>query len=240
MKNSANTQNSADTQSSANGMEQHAVLAALLAKHAFLLRGSDGEAAYLAGVKRLGIERGTRMAYRALAKGEKLDIIAFFAFGEWTPDEGITMETKFTRKEPSVVTCAEGCAWNDFWRKHALLEYGRLYCKVIDDALANGFYPEFHCHTLSNLSFDDNRCEFDWGVPVSEGDLSRLARLKAELGKSCVKSFDYHTGHLIYSVGGEMADRLGSDGIQAVLNAEAEFASIFGNRALEIAKGSYP
>jgi hypothetical protein len=227
-------------QNSANGMEQHAVLAALLAKHAILLRASEGEAAYLAGVKRLGIERGARMARRAVEKGEKPDIIAFFAFGEWTPDEGITMETKFLRKEPTVVTCAEMCAWNDFWRKHDLLEYGKLYCKVIDDALANGFYPEFHCRTLSNLSFNDNRCEFDWGVPISEVELKRLARLKSELGKSCIKSFDYHTGHLIYSVGGEIADLLGADGVQGVLNAESEFTSIFGCRALEIAKASYP
>ncbi|MDR2401707.1 MAG: hypothetical protein LBD73_08675, partial [Deferribacteraceae bacterium] len=69
-----------------NGLEQHAVLTALLAKHACLLCGEAGEAAYLEGIKRLGIERGARMACRALSGGEKLDIVSFFAFGEWKPD----------------------------------------------------------------------------------------------------------------------------------------------------------
>jgi hypothetical protein len=68
-----------------NGLEQHAVLTALLAKHACLHCWRTGEEAFISGIKRLGIERGTRMAARALSMGEKLDIVTFLPLASGKP-----------------------------------------------------------------------------------------------------------------------------------------------------------
>jgi hypothetical protein len=232
----------------ANTLRQHAVLVALLAKHC-LRFGEKGENAFLSGIKRLGIERGTRMAYRAVLNKEKLDIVSFFAFSEWQPDEetlkdGIAMQTKILRLEPTVVTYAESCAWFHYWKVYDLLDYGRLYCKVIDDALVNGFHPELHCKTCSNLSYGDARCEFDWGAAAplacAAAPLARLDGLKSKLGSSCVKTFDYHIGHVLFSVVEEITALLGSEGIQAVRDARSEFCGIFGKACLDSAEAAYP
>jgi hypothetical protein len=229
---------------SVNSLRQHAVLVALLAKHC-LRFGEKGENAFLAGIKRLGIERGTRMACRAVLRKERPDIVSFFAFGEWQPDEetvkdGITMPTKILRTEPTVITCMESCAWFHYWKLYDLLDYGKLYCKVIDDALVNGFHPALHCAALSNISCGDTRCEFDWGVGFGEDALTRLAELKSKLGVSCVKTFDYHVGHVLFSVVDEINTILGPDGISATGDAQSEFCGIFNNTCLNSAKTAYP
>jgi len=53
-------------------IEHHAVMFALLAKHAIEISGEKGKEAILAGMTRYGNERGRRMALNALERGDKL------------------------------------------------------------------------------------------------------------------------------------------------------------------------
>ena len=54
-------------------IEHHAVLFALLAKHAVTLCGEKGKKAVLSGMTAYGKERGARMAANALANGDDND-----------------------------------------------------------------------------------------------------------------------------------------------------------------------
>ena len=49
--------------------------------------GERGKAAFLHGVKHYGMQRGSRMAQRAIRAGETLDYGTFCRYGEWVSSE---------------------------------------------------------------------------------------------------------------------------------------------------------
>lgn len=223
-----------------NTIEQHAVLAALLAKYAIKEAGDAGKDAFIAGITRMGIERGTRMAAQAVLRGDRLDYVNYQAYGEWKPQPG-QMEFVTVQTQPEAVTEARKCAWNEAWKKYGLEEYGKYYCVTVDDAIFRGFQPEFHCDVKGNQSWGSPKCEFHWGVPMSEEDQERLARKKAELGDSCIKDFNYHTGHVLYSIGDELRHLLGKEmGDKVVNQAVEEFTEIFGAEYVAAFENAYP
>ena len=140
------------------------MLAALLAKYAVEGSGEAGREAFLAGIRRMAYERGARMAVRALQNGDRLDIVSFNVYGEWRAQPG-EMEAALKREDDVAVMVVTKCPWNNSWRKHGLIEYGKLYCEVVDDALARGFYPEFHCDVPCTLSAEGHCCRFEWASP---------------------------------------------------------------------------
>ena len=221
------------------GIERHAVLVALLAKHAIEACGEAGREAFLKGITRMAYERGTRMAARAILDGERLTAAAFQVYGEWRPQPG-EMEAVLVAEPSGAVTIVRDCPWNNSWKKHGLLAYGKLYCEVVDDALARGFHPELRCNVPCTLSHGAECCRFEWNASFSEEEERSIAKKKAELGERAVKGFDYHIGHVLHSVGGEMMAQLGDAGAIATKRAETEFAALFGQARLEAAKKAYP
>lgn len=222
-----------------NGIEQHAALVALLAKYAIEGSGEAGREAFLAGIRRMAYERGTRMANRALQNGDRLDIVSFQAYGEWRAQPG-EMEAALKREDGLAVTEVTKCPWNNSWRKHGLIEYGKLYCEVVDDALARGFHPEFHCNVPCTLSAGGPCCRFEWGIAMTENEEQSLLAKKAALGDRCSKDFDYHIAHVLYSVGDELVLRLGDTGALAVEQAKRAFVLLFGQEYLDAVQGKYP
>ncbi len=221
------------------GIERHAVLVALLAKHAIEACGEAGREAFLKGITRMAYERGTRMAVRAILDGERLTAAAFQVYGEWRPQPG-EMEAALVEEPSGAVTVVRDCPWNNSWKKYGLLAYGKLYCEVVDDALARGFHPELRCTVPCTLSHGAECCRFEWGTSFSEEEERSIGRKKADLGERAVKDFDYHIGHILYSVGGELRVQLGDAGAMATERAETEFAALFGRACLDAARKAYP
>ena len=213
-------------------IEHHAVLFALLAKYAVTICGKRGEEAIQKGMIVYGNERGARMAANALARGDELTTMTSQAYGEWKPDYEGQMEFG---QEPTFQTYITKCAWCDAWKKHSLLEYGKLYCVNVDKAVYQGFRSDFVCTPMAAaLSWGGSRCEFDWGHPISEEEAEELARKKKELGTSCMKDFNYHTSHLKNTIGRTLTEEFGEDGKKAVELALEEYADIFGREYMEI------
>ncbi|MCI9217387.1 L-2-amino-thiazoline-4-carboxylic acid hydrolase [Lachnospiraceae bacterium 42-17] len=216
-------------------IEHHAVLFALLAKYAVTICGKRGEEAIQKGMIVYGNERGARMAANALARGDELTTMTSQAYGEWKPDYEGQMEFGQLRLEPTFQTYITKCAWCDAWKKHSLLEYGKLYCVNVDKAVYQGFRSDFVCTPMAAaLSWGGSRCEFDWGHPISEEEAEELARKKKELGTSCMKDFNYHTSHLKNTIGRTLTEEFGEDGKKAVELALEEYADIFGREYMEI------
>lgn len=99
-------------------IEHHAVMFALLTKHAIEISGEKGKEAILAGMTRYGNERGRRMALNALERGDKLTVLNSQAYGEWKPDFPGQMEFGVTCGMPVLHTYIARCAWCDAWAKH--------------------------------------------------------------------------------------------------------------------------
>ena len=151
-------------------IEHHAVMFALLAKHAIEISGEKGKEAILAGMTRYGNERGRRMALNALERGDKLTVLNSQAYGEWKPDFPGQMEFGVTCGMPVLHTYIAKCAWCDAWAKHGLTEYGKYYCCNIDNAWFQGFNPEFTCTQLNPpMSWGGDCCRFSWGDSLKVG-----------------------------------------------------------------------
>ncbi|MGF0018742.1 L-2-amino-thiazoline-4-carboxylic acid hydrolase [Sporofaciens sp. SGI.106] len=216
-------------------IEHHAIMFALLSKYAITLAGDAGKEAILKGMTLYGNERGARMAANALAHGDELNTLTNQAYGEWKPDFDGQMDFGTLRTEPTLQTYIAKCAWCDAWKKHNLTEYGKYYCVNVDNAVYQGFRPDFVCTpTTTSLSWGGTRCEFDWGHPLSEDDTKTLAAKKKELGTSCMKDFNFHTAHLLFTVGNTLKTELGSIGEKAVEQALAEYAEKFGQEYLDV------
>ena len=105
------------------------------------------------------------------------------AFGEWKTDYPGQMDFGQLRTEPSLQTYIAKCAWCDAWKKHDLIDYGKYYCVNVDNAVYQGFNANFLCTpTTTALSWGGERCEFDWGNPLSAEEAAALPEKKKELG----------------------------------------------------------
>ena len=211
------------------------MLFAFLAKHAIELCGERGEEGILSCMTAYGRERGARMAANALARGDELTTMTNQAYGEWKPDYDGQMDFGQLRTEPTLRTYISKCAWCDAWKKHNITEYGKYYCVNIDNAVYQGFRPDFVCTPIStSLSWGGERCEFDWGHPLSPNDAADLEKKKKELGASCMKDFNFHTAHLKHTLCKTLTDTLGENGKKAVTEALKEYAATFGREYLEV------
>ena len=140
-------------------IEHHAIMFALLSKYAITLAGDAGKEAILKGMTLYGNERGARMAANALAHGDELNTLTNQAYGEWKPDFDGQMDFGTLRTEPTLQTYIAKCAWCDAWKKHNLTEYGKYYCVNVDNAVYQGFRPDFVCTpTTTSLSWVGTRC----------------------------------------------------------------------------------
>ncbi len=221
-------------------IEHHAVMFALLSKNIMEQFNGDGKEAILKAVTKYGNERGARMAQNALDHGDELTVMANQAYGEWKPDYDGQMVFGRIRTEPTLQTFISKCAWCEAWKDHDLLEYGKYYCVDIDNAVFQGFRSDFVCTPLTeSLSFGGDRCDFDWGEPLTKKEVVKLDEKKKELGTTCMKDFNYHTAHLLHSISNTLLEELGENAQDAIDKAKREFADKFGNEYLEVLEKSY-
>jgi len=222
-------------------IEHHAVLFALLSKYAVTQFGEPGRESILRGMTIYGNERGARMAANALANGDELTTVTNQAYGEWKPDYEGQMTFGRLRTQPTLQTYISSCAWCDAWAKHDLTEYGKLYCVNVDNAVYQGFRSDFVCKpTTTAMSWGGERCEFDWGHPLTDEDVEALNLKKAELGTSCMKDFNFHTAHLLHTITKTLNEDLGNDARDAIDKALEEYSAKFGKQYLDVLNGVYP
>lgn len=221
-------------------IEHHAIMFALLSKNIMEQFNGDGKEAILKAVTKYGNERGARMAQNALDNGDELTVMTNQAYGEWKPDYDGQMVFGRIRTEPTLQTFISKCAWCEAWKSHDLLEYGKYYCVDIDNAVFQGFRSDFVCTSLTeSLSFGGERCDFDWGEPLTEAEVVKLDEKKKELGTTCMKDFNFHTAHLLHSISNTLLEELGENAQDAIDKAKQEFADKFGNEYLEVLEKSY-
>ena len=219
-------------------IEHHAILFALFAKYIIEFFPEKGKEVIYTGIENYGHERGKRMAERAIANGDDLDFVNSQVYGEWVPEKG-QMEFEIVSTEPEYISNVTKCEWCASWKKHNLLDYGKYYCINIDSAVFNGFNENFHMEATSNLSFGADHCEFHWGNSMSEDDVIKLSKKKAELDTSCIRDFNFHTAHLLYSMNETLKNKLGENGKVIIDKVLEEYVELFGEEYLAVLSGRY-
>ena len=210
-------------------IENQAMMFAFLCKHAVEAKGEAGRAAIQEGMKRYGRERGARMAARARANGDPVDLWTNQAYGEWKPDYPGQMEFGYVHTEPTLVTYISKCAWCEAWKKYDILEYGCEYFVNVDAAVYEGFGCGAVCTPLTtSMSWGGERCDFDWGKPLSEEDVAKVQAKKAELGTSAMRDFDFHTAHIYCAIADTLCKHFPEDSAEIINAAVADYIELFG------------
>ena len=215
-------------------IENQAMMFAFLSRAAIEAKGEEGRAAIQAGMIRYGKERGARMAERARKAGDPVDLWINQAYGEWKPDYAGQMDFGMLRAEPTYQTYIAKCAWCEAWKKNDILEYGREYCVNVDAAVYEGFGAGAVCTPIStSMSWGGERCDFDWGKPLSKEELRLVADKKAELGTSAMRDFNFHTAHIYYSIADELRRHFPEDSGEIIKKAVADYIDLFGQEAYD-------
>lgn len=215
-------------------IENHAVMFALLSKYTILSHGEDGREAIQEGMLMYGRERGKRMADRARTNGDPMELWVEQAYGEWRPDYDGQMEFGTIEREPTLRTYISKCAWCEAWQKYDLLEYGREYCVQVDAAVYEGFDPSFVCTPITtSMSWGGDRCDFDWGLPLSDEDLEKMQNKKAELGTSAMRNFTFHTAHIYYTITDFLRFRFPDDVEDIISKAASDYVDLFGQESYD-------
>ncbi len=171
-------------------IEEHATLYALIAKKAIELCGDPGFAAVEEATKLYGLERGGRMAKRALRDGKELTMMNYTQYSEWTDTRGESAGA-IESYNPDYITITTRCGWCEAWKKHNLLDYGKIYCQFIDEYLVKGFNPENQLIISKTLSAGDELCHFCWAGASfrNEADYDRDPQGKEGNGRAKHKGF---------------------------------------------------
>lgn len=160
--------------------------------------GERGKAAFIHATQYYAMQRGRRMAQRAIRDGAPLTFATYCRYGEWvgTPEaaeEGISNVSCFQSYRPDAVQHIFRCPWHQQFKDMGLDQTaGAEYCRHLDMAIARGFNPYLTyeveqtlqtagccIHRLKQPDFDETT------------DLSK----KAEY----IKNFEYHCAHSFWA-----------------------------------------
>ncbi len=216
-------------------IENQAMMFAFLSRAAILAHGEEGRAVIQDGMIKYGRERGARMAARAKAAGDPVDLWTNQAYGEWKPDYAGQMEFGMLRSEPTYQTYIAKCAWCEAWKKYDILEYGREYCVHVDEAVYDGFGCGAVCTPLTtSMSWGGERCDFDWGKPLSAEELKMVSDKKAELGTGAMRDFNFHTAHIYYTVSETIRKAFPDDADEIIGKAVSDYIGLYGQESFDV------
>lgn len=152
--------------------------------------GERGKAAFLHATQYYAMQRGRRMAQRAIRDGKELTQATYNYYGEWVNTEEIKAEgcaNKMDGSQPGVLTITM-CPWYVQFKEMGLKEAGIAYCADLDSSISRGFNPALGYkvdQTLHNGACCIHRLE--------NGDINEGAgKGKCPDG---LRSFEYHCAH---------------------------------------------
>ena len=175
------------------GIEEHALLYGLLAKHICAVIGEEQGRKVMAEATILyGHVRGQRMRKNADERNLGCDIAAYQITGEWSGKPGEN-SSHAEYDSDSYTSCVTLCKWHETWKKYDLLEYGSLYCQYIDKALVEGFSGDFSLSVNSVLSKGDTQCEFVFAGTADSEKANKLKPVNSDL----ILPFSFHVKELL-------------------------------------------
>ena len=218
----------------------HALLFAWISRAVVQQVGEKkGEDVMRKAVRRYGQQRGTRMALRAQAKDQdlSLNMFDFQVYGEWESDDA-DFGRLILGTDPHFHVRVAKCPWNDAWGENDLLNFGRIYCLEVDQALIEGFNPKLKLEVNTTLPNDQKDCDFVFhDAYLNTENMGLLEMCRAEIHDTAIMPFDYHLGHLYKTVGEVIIEDLGGAGKEAISAALKEFTDQYGEEAARIVEG---
>lgn len=168
----------------------HAYIAAKFYVHLTEAFEERGRQAFIHGTQYYAMQRGRRMAQRAIRDGQPLSQATYNYYGEWINTEGIKNLGCANKSE----ILADGsmkitqCPWYTQFKEMGLKKAGTEYCRHLDSAISRGFNPYLNYVVDQTLHTADCCIHKVLAEPISSGK---------EKGKNPegLKDFEYHCAH---------------------------------------------
>ncbi len=168
----------------------HAYIAAKYYIHLTETFGERGRQAFIHATQYYGMQRGRRMAQRAIRDGEELSQSTYNYYGEWVNTEEIIKEGIANQSEPTPEGTRKvtRCPWHTQFKEMGLLDAGAEYCRYLDSAISRGFNPSLGYEVTQTLHTSDYCIHRLASGDIFEG---------RERGKNPagLRSFEYHCAH---------------------------------------------
>lgn len=201
----------------------HAYIAAKYYVYLTEAFGERGKRAFLHATQYYAMQRGRRMAQRAIRDGKELTQETYNYYGEWVSTEEIKAEGCANRSEKwedgSLHIFA--CPWYTQFKEMGLTEAGTLYCQDLDASISRGFNPALKYEVEQTLHTADCCIHRILTGEITAG---------AERGKNpeSLKSFEYHCAHSYYAYREVSTAIFGAEGTLAAEKVLADFAKDYG------------
>ncbi len=210
----------------------HAYIAAkyyVYLKEAF---GERGVQAFIHGTQHYAMQRGRRMAQRAIRDGQELTQAVYNYYGEWVGTEEARAQGCQNQSElmPDGSLKITRCPWHAQFREMGLTEAGTVYCRYLDEAISRGFNPELGYVVDQTLHTSD--CCIHRLAAGNMGEGSGRGKNPGGL-----RSFEYHCAHLYWAYSQVTAAIFRSLGEGVCRKVLEDFAQDYGREMADILWG---
>ena len=156
--------------------------------------GERGKAAFLHATQYYALQRGRRMAQRAIRDGRELTQETYNYYGEWVNTEEVKALgcANVSRQAEDGTLHITSCPWYTQFQEMGLPEAGAMYCRDLDSSISRGFNPFLQYRVDQTLHTAD--CCIH---RILTGDICAGAG-KGKNPES-LKSFEYHCAHSFWS-----------------------------------------
>lgn len=207
----------------------HAYIAAKFYVHLTEAFGERGRQAFIHGTQYYAMQRGRRMAQRAIRDGQPLTQATYNYYGEWVNTEEVKALGCANKSEklPDGSKKITQCPWYTQFKEMGLKEAGTEYCRHLDSAISRGFNPYLNYVVDQTLHTADCCIHKVLAEPIDSG---------AERGKNPegLRDFEYHCAHSYWAYA-EVTEAIfeiaGDEVNQKVL---ADFRNDYGTEMTEI------
>lgn len=207
----------------------HAYIAAKYYVHLTEHFGERGKKAFLHATQYYALQRGWRMAQRAIRDGQELTQATYNYYGEWVNTESAKEEgiSNIMTPDGNGALKITRCPWYTQFHDMGLTEAGAAYCKYLDSSISRGFNPDLGYEVDQTLHTAD--CcihRLSTGKDIAEGS----GRGKNPAG---IKNFEYHCAHSYWAYNEVTAAIFQAEG--EAVNAEvlADVAAEYGQKAAD-------
>jgi hypothetical protein len=118
--------------------------------------GEKGKETVINVVKKFGERRGKEIADIVKSLGKELTLNNYFIYS--TFDGGQTTKYKVNVVDGNIELVIRQCVFCDGCEDWDKLEYGKIYCDYIDEAILKGYNPNLKIEVPAMLSHGDKRC----------------------------------------------------------------------------------
>ena len=208
----------------------HALLFAFITREILKADEEKGKLAVTEAVRHYGLQRGKRMALRAVRDGNPLNGLTYEMYSEWKCFPG-QVDCSVESRDGCLRIRYGRCPWHTEWKHSGMMEIGRYYCDYVDAAILEGF----------GISDGGIVCTRTDGMPtcdiVFRGDhynsssQEEMEKKKEQLGDRAKMPWQYHVGHLYQCLRDSVCKYFEGNADELIETAMKNYASQFGEEA---------